>query len=142
MAHKVRFFKRFHSGDEVRYAATDREFHLLGILCAGRGLGAQGGEYTFPSGLTMRLIPEEAGFLIDTPRQVRADDLPEWTREHFERMDPERQPKGMPGSTKTDTVPRRTGSASPGTRSTDGMRPHPSVCAGGRHRESETQEKD
>jgi hypothetical protein len=95
VADQLHLFMRFHSRDPVRYCATDRELHLLGILCAGRDLGPDGGEYTFPSGLTVRLIPEEGTegerFLIDTPRHIRAEDLPDWTREHFERMDPKDQ---------------------------------------------------
>jgi hypothetical protein len=77
----------------VRYPATDRELHLLGLLCAARGLGEDGGEHRFPSGLAVRLVRDGEHFLVDTPRQIRGEDLPEWTREFFERMDPDRQPK-------------------------------------------------
>lgn len=75
-------FIYFHSKDEVRYVATDREIHLLGLLCAAWRsrevpLGEDGGE--------------GEGFLVDVPRQIRAQDLPEWALEHFERMDPKKQ---------------------------------------------------
>ena len=63
VADKLHFFKRFHARAPVRYQATDRELHLLGLLCVANGLG------------------EEPG------------DLPEWAHEHFERMEPEKQPK-------------------------------------------------
>jgi hypothetical protein len=86
--YKLRFFAGFHSEDEhVRYKATDREIHILGIWCAvwqfrrrvlGENLVSLGEdgdvgdlkfllgeghyyEYTFErSGLTIELIPETA----------------------------------------------------------------------------------
>jgi hypothetical protein len=95
VADKLDLYIRFHSRDTIRYQATDRELHLLGLLCAANELGAEGGEYTFPTGLTVGLarVPQREGdgFLIDAPRHIRADDLPEWTREHVERIDPKDQ---------------------------------------------------
>jgi hypothetical protein len=93
VADKLDRFIHFHSGDSVRYVATDREIHLLGLLCAGWELGEDGGEYTFPSGLTVRLIREGDGFLIDVHRRIGIEDLPDWTHEHVERMDPKKQAK-------------------------------------------------
>jgi hypothetical protein len=87
VADKLDVYIHFHSQDDIQYAATRREIHLLGILCAMWELGAEGGEYTFPSGLTLRFIPEGEGLLIDVPRRICAEDLPEWTREHFKQGD-------------------------------------------------------
>lgn len=89
----VRSYIRFHSDDDIQFPATDRELHLVGILCARGELGEDGGEYTFPTGLTVRLIPDGEGFLIDAPRQIGIEDLPDWMHEHVRRMDPKDQPR-------------------------------------------------
>ena len=93
VAETLYWYRYFHSNDAVRYPATDREIHILGLLCAAWELGDEGGEHTFRSGLTVRLIRDGGYFKIDAPSQIRADDLPDWTRELFERMEPEKQPK-------------------------------------------------
>jgi hypothetical protein len=67
VADVVRSYIRWHSNDAIQYLATDREMHLVGILCAMEVLDEDGGEYAFPTGLTVRLIPDEGGFLIDAP---------------------------------------------------------------------------
>jgi hypothetical protein len=68
VADMLDFFISFHSRDTIRYQATDRELHLLGLLCAANGSEAGDSSARSPGG------------------------LPEWTREHFERMDPKEQP--------------------------------------------------
>jgi hypothetical protein len=91
VADTLDFYAHFHSNEPLRYSATDRELHLLGLLCAARELGEDGGEHRFPSGLAVRLIRDGDSFLVDAPRRIRAEDLPGWAREHFGRMDPARQ---------------------------------------------------
>ena len=91
VADTLDFYAHFHSNEPLRFSATDPELHLLGLLCAMLELGEGGGEHTFPSGLAVRLVREGERFLADMPRRIRAEDLPGWAREHFERMDPARQ---------------------------------------------------
>lgn len=83
------WFKRFHAGGSVRYEATDREIHLIGLLCAAREL-EQAGEYEFPSALRIKLAPNGE---VETPRLIRIEDLPGGVREYFNRLEPEKQPK-------------------------------------------------
>jgi hypothetical protein len=106
---KVRFRVAFHSDDEItRYAATDREIHMIGIWCALQellqelaGVPAKDREgyafdYTFErSGLTIELTPSGAGeeVIVEVPRRITIDDIPSWLLRHFERMPPEEQPK-------------------------------------------------
>ncbi len=86
------FFRSFHADGRVRYSGTDREIHLLGLLCAAHALGEDGGEHAFPSGLVVTIAPEGGGaFGAHAPRPVRLEDLPEWASKHFERMSPDKQ---------------------------------------------------
>ncbi len=86
------FFRHFHADGSVRYQATDREIHLLGLLCAVHAVGEDGGEHRFPSGLVVTIAPEGGdAFGAHAPRPVRLEDLPEWASKHFERMGPDRQ---------------------------------------------------
>ena len=97
VANTLRFRVGSHSNAKgVRYPATDREIHLLGLLCVFWERGKEGGEYTFEaSGLTVELAPSEAGeeMVFRAPRRIGIDDLPEWILDHVERMDPEKQPE-------------------------------------------------
>jgi len=120
---RLRFYAAFHSEDEnIRYPATDREIHVLGIWCAvwqyrrrvlGENLvslgeagdvgdlGAGEGhdfEYTFErSGLTIDITPTtgepEGPLTLSMPRRIVLDDLPSWLLDHFERMAPEEHPE-------------------------------------------------
>ncbi len=92
----LRWYRRFHSDHAVRYPATDREIHLLGLLWAEHALGEEeGGVCEFPSGLAVTLTaePGDGGFRVEAPRAVRVEDLPEEVGAYFERMDPEKQPE-------------------------------------------------
>ncbi len=89
------WYRRFHSDHAVRYQGTDREIHLLGVVCAARAL-AEGGTHTFPSGLTVTPTPDPDDadlFRVEAPRSIRLEDLPQEISAYFERMDPEKQPK-------------------------------------------------
>ena len=93
VADALDFYARFHPNEPLRYSATHRELHPLGLLCAMLGLGEDGGECAFPSGLRVRLVRAGERFEADVPRRIRAEDLPDWALEHFERMEPAGQPK-------------------------------------------------
>ncbi len=76
------------------YAATDREIHLMGLLCARWELPEGWGEHRYPSGAVVRWIDDgEGGALIEATDPVQVEDLPEGVREYFERMDPTEQPE-------------------------------------------------
>lgn len=92
----LRFFRRHHPDGDVRYPATDREIHLLALLCALSELGGVGrvGEHRFPSGLLVTWRDGSAGdgtHRASASRWALLEDLPEGVRKHFERMDPGRQ---------------------------------------------------
>lgn len=46
----LRWFRGFHGDGLARYPATDRELHLLGLLCANWELPEEGGEHRFRRG--------------------------------------------------------------------------------------------
>lgn len=95
VAHKFMLRRKAHRPGEAPYTATDRETHLLGLLIASGELGEEGGEYVFPSGLVVALASGEdgsAGLRADAERFVVVEDLPEWARDYWVRLDPEKQP--------------------------------------------------
>jgi len=61
VADTLDLYIHFHSGDDIQYPATDRELHLLGLLCVEKGLNED------------------------------AAQLPEWVWEHVKRMEPKDQ---------------------------------------------------
>lgn len=74
--------------------ATDREIHNMGLLCAYWELPGGVGEYSFPSGVSVTWIDNGDGSRSVTASEyIRVEDLPDGVREHFERMEPERQAK-------------------------------------------------
>lgn len=89
---KFRFYQRFHANDPVRYAATDREIHLLGLVCAFWELPDGVGEYRYPSGAMVEWADEDGMRKVDGAGYVSLEDLPEDVRKHFENMAPEDQP--------------------------------------------------
>jgi hypothetical protein len=98
VAFVLNWYRRFHADGRVRYPATDREIHLLGLLCALWELGGpppEPGEHRF-EGTDLAVVWCDNGdgsFNASTSRPVRLEDLPEDVRVHFERMDPARQPE-------------------------------------------------
>ncbi len=85
---------RMHRITDTAQLATDRQIHLMGLLCAREELPDGEGEYRFPSGL----VVSWTSYADDTcsasaSGYVRVEDLPEGVREHFERMDPVKQPE-------------------------------------------------
>ncbi len=90
---KLRHYQRHHSDGRVRYPATDREIHLLGLLCALWELGGTG-EHSYPSGVvvTWGEADDEGLQTVGASGYVSLEDLPEDVRRYFERMEPAKQP--------------------------------------------------
>ena len=94
VADKLVFYRRFHGDGRVRYPATDRELHLLGLLCAREQQPGGVGEHRFPSGAVVSWRDNGDGTpSVSTSGYVRLEDLPEGVREYFKRMDPAEQPE-------------------------------------------------
>lgn len=84
---------RVHQAGGTAQLATDRQIHLMGLLCASDELPNGFGEHRFPSG-TVVVWTDNGGDTLDIGASgyVRVEDLPEGVREHWERMDPDEQP--------------------------------------------------
>jgi len=97
VAEVLRWYRAFHADCLVLYPLTEREAHLLALLCAQWELGGpplQSGEYRFPSGLTVAWRDNSDGtFAASASRWARLEDLPDDVRRHFKRMDPLEQPQ-------------------------------------------------
>ena len=81
---------RVHKAGGTHQLATDRQIHLMGLLCALWKLPGGTGKHTFPSGLVVTWSDDEDG----TKRCEATDlveDLPEGVRGYWERMDPKKQ---------------------------------------------------
>jgi hypothetical protein len=94
VAHVLRWYRGFHADGRVLYPATDREIHLLALLCAIWELGGPGsvGDHAFPSGLLVSFRDEGNGYVdVSASRWACLEDLPYDVRRHFERMDPLKQ---------------------------------------------------
>ena len=92
VADTLHFFRRFHRDGRVRYPATDRELHLLGLLCALWEIGGPGaaGAHRF-EGTDLVVTWRDNGdgtHNARASRWTRLEDLPEDVRVHFERMEP------------------------------------------------------
>jgi hypothetical protein len=98
VAFTLRWYRQFHADGGVRYPATDREIHLLALLCALWELGGpplESGEHRF-EGTDLVVAWRKNGhdsYSASPSRSVRIEDLPEDVRLHFERMDPAKQPE-------------------------------------------------
>lgn len=91
-AYTLQFYMRFHGDGRVRYPATDREAHMLGLLCAFLELPEGVGEHPFPSGVSVAWRDDnKGGHSASATRWIRLEDLPEWVRGYVERMDPAKQ---------------------------------------------------
>jgi hypothetical protein len=60
-AYTLQFYMRFHGDGRVRYPATDREAHMLGLLCAFLELPDGLGEHAFPSGVSVAWRDDDKG---------------------------------------------------------------------------------
>jgi hypothetical protein len=94
VAHVLSWYGGFHADGRVLYSATDREIHLLALLCAMWELEGSGrvGEHAFPSGLLVSFRDEGNGWVcVSASRRALLEDLPDDVRGHFERMDAAKQ---------------------------------------------------
>lgn len=90
-----------HRAGGTAQLATDREIHLLGLLCAREALLREGalpkegtGEHRFPSGVVVSWTENSDGSAsAAATSQITVEDLPEGVREHIERMNPLSQPE-------------------------------------------------
>jgi hypothetical protein len=89
----LKFYRRFHAADPIRYAATNRELTMLAIAHANEELQGEG-EVRLPhSGTVIRYLRDgEDTFSIGVEGVVAVEDLPEGVREYFKRMNPKEQP--------------------------------------------------
>jgi hypothetical protein len=83
---------RIHRWGRSVYQATDHELNLLGMLVAASELPERVGEYTFPSGATITFTEPGSAYITG---RVEVEDLSEGLREHFERMEPAKQPERL-----------------------------------------------
>ena len=84
---------RVHKAGGTAQLATDRQIHLMGLLCARDNLPGGFGEHRFPSGAVIVWIDNEDGTVdVGASGYVRVEDLPDGVREYWERMDPDEQP--------------------------------------------------
>ena len=85
---------RVHRAGGTRQLATDRQIHLMGLLCALWELPGGAGEHTFPSGLVVAWSDNaDATKRCEATGLVGVEDLPEGVREYWERMDLKKQPE-------------------------------------------------
>lgn len=93
IVYMLRDYQRFHPDGKVRYQATDREIHLMGLVCALWELPGGMGEHRYPSGVVVEWTEADDDGMqrVEAPGHVPLDDLPEEVRRHFERMDPAKQ---------------------------------------------------
>ncbi|HEV8045895.1 MAG TPA: hypothetical protein VGP38_11980 [Rubrobacter sp.] len=85
---------RVHRAGGTRQRGTDREIHLMGLLCALWALPDGLGEYSFPSGTVVAFSDHRNGTSsVEASGLVGVDDLPEGVREYWERMETSEQPE-------------------------------------------------
>ena len=91
---EVRDALRLHRIASTAQLATDRQIHLMGLLCAREELPGGEGEHRFPSGVVVSWSNNgDETWKVSASGYVSIEDLPEGVREHFKRMDPVEQPE-------------------------------------------------